>query len=206
LSFVIGLDGIGTTGDNVNPTFTSGVNNATINGTQVTNNFGGSTPNPLTPQRTLNITLLNSSNQAVTVPSAQIIYDSQPSDANYGRFVGTADLGSSFTTGNYTVKVTTDAHLTRRIGDIQLITAGTTNPMSARLIAGDITEDNKLTIEDYNILLSCSKDPSITNPDNGALCAQNANYAKLSDLDDNGTVDMFDYNLFLREYSVQNGD
>lgn len=74
------------------------------------------------------------------------------------------------------------------------------------LVAGDVDNNNILNINDYNILLSCVSDPDITNIDNQALCNTNANYKKLSDLDDNGTIDKFDYNLFLREYAVQNGD
>ena len=74
------------------------------------------------------------------------------------------------------------------------------------LIAGDVDNNNILNINDYNILLSCVSSPVVANIDNHALCNTNANYLKLSDLEDNGAVDQFDYNLFLREYAVQNGD
>jgi len=210
LSFVIGLDGIGTTGDNVNPAFTSGTNTAIINGVAVTNNFPGSTQDPVHKDLDLTVLLLDSSGSPVTVPSAKVDYDTTKSDANYGKFLGTLDLGTSFTTGDYTVKVTVDGHLRRTIqatqglGTIQTITAGQTKTLSARLVAGDVDSDNALTIKDYNILMSCMPDVS---PDGGAACGLNANYATRSHLLDNSTISSLDdYDLFLREYSVQNGD
>ena len=84
---------------------------------------------------------------------------------------------------------------------------GTTTQMPrVNLVAGDIDENNLLTITDYNILLSCVNDAAVVNIDNRVLCNTNTTYITQSDLDDNGTVDKFDYNLFLREYAVQNGD
>ena len=94
--------------------------------------------------------------------------------------------------------------MTQGLGTIQTITAGQTKTLSARLVAGDVDSDNALTIKDYNILMSCMPDVS---PDGGTTCRLNANYATRSHLLDNSTISSLDdYDLFLREYSVQNGD
>jgi hypothetical protein len=199
LTFTIGLDGIGHTGDNVNADWTAKVQAAT----QFTQaNTSGSNQNPLTATRPLTVQVFDKNNTVATY-AGTMTYDSTS-----GLFTSTADLGANFVTGNYSIKVSTDGHLVRLVpGPLQTITAGIANPMPrANLVAGDIDIDNALNIQDYNILMSCINDPIITNPDNGALCAANANYAKLSDLYDNGVIDNRDYNLFLREYSVQNGD
>ena len=210
LKLIIGLDGIGTTGDNVNSDWTPHVQPAT----QFTQaNTSGSNQTPLTPGRSLRVDIIDSNGSPVgQALSANINFVSDSTSPDFGKFVGTVDLGSSFATGDYTVKVTNDAHLRRLIGGttgvgaIQKITAGQTEKLTGRLVAGDVDSNNVLNIQDYNILMSCIHDTTINNPDNGALCAQNANYAKWSDLYDNGVIDNRDYNLFLREYSVQNGD
>jgi hypothetical protein len=210
LKLSIGLDGIGTTGDNVNADWTPHVQAAT----QFTQaNTSGSNQDPLTPTRSLRLDIIDSNGSPVgQALTPNITFVSDNTSPDFGKFVGTVDLGSSFATGDYTVKVTTDAHLRRLIGGttgvgaIQKITAGQTETLTGRLVAGDVDSNNVLNIQDYNILMSCIHDATINNPDNGALCAQNASYATWSDLYDNGVIDNRDYRLFLREYSVQNGD
>ena len=183
LAFSVGIDAIGVTGDNVNPDSSS------------------SNQNPLTTNRNVEVWVFNSNNNQVADKLGSINY-------NAGLFTGTVNLGGGFATGNYTVKIKSDGHLTRRIPGIQNITAGITNPafIKVNLVAGDIDGNNYLNINDYNILLSCVTDADIVNIDNHTLCNSNSTNIKLSDLEDNGVVNKFDYNLFLREYSVQNGD
>jgi hypothetical protein len=183
LSLTIGLDGIGSTGDNVTTVSTD------------------SNKNPNTTTRPLTVKLFNTSNTE-TDYTGTMTYNSTS-----GLFTSTVNLGTNFASGNYLVKVVTDGHLVRLIPGTQTINAGTTNTMPrVNLFAGDVNNDNALTILDYNILMSCMQDVSISNPDGGALCRQNTSYATRSDLDDNGIVNKFDYNLFLREYPVQKGD
>src|SRR5205823_2071408 len=69
------------------------------------------------------------------------------------------------------------------------------------LVTGDIDKNNQLDIEDYNALVDCfgSKQNS-----------SNCHYAPTqqspgADIDDDGMVGGADYNLFLREVSVQPG-
>lgn len=81
------------------------------------------------------------------------------------------------------------------------------------LIAGDVKGDNVLNVLDYNIFLDCGygaidplplADPNaIYNTNN---CKTHEPFRPNSDIDDNGIINSPDYNLFLRELSVQNGD
>ncbi len=66
------------------------------------------------------------------------------------------------------------------------------------LVAGDANNDNKISILDYNMLLGCYSDfaPAANCP--GSNKAQ-------TDFTDDGSVNQFDLNLFLREVSVQTG-
>ncbi len=184
LALKIGIDAIGSVGDNENP------------------NPSSSNQNPLHPTRNVTVQVFDSNNNQVSNQIGSINYN-----AGTGIFTGAVNLGTSFTSGNYTVKVKSDGHLRRIIPGIQNITHGQTVQMpQVNLVAGDVNGDNALNITDYNILLSCVNDPDIANVDNHQLCNSNQNYATLSDLDDNGAVNKYDYNLFVREYSVQSGD
>ena len=184
LALNIGMDAIGSVGDNENP------------------NPSSSNQNPQHPQRNVEVWVFDSNNNQVSDKLGSINYN-----AGSGIFTGSVDLGQPFATGNYTVKVKSDGHLRRLIPGIQNITSGQTIQLpQVNLVAGDINGDNAINITDYNILLSCINDPNIANIDNHALCNSNPSYIINSDLDDNGVVNEFDYNLFLREYSVQNGN
>ena len=70
---------------------------------------------------------------------------------------------------------------------------------AVHLVTGDIKIDNALNILDYNILIGCYSDfaPAVS-------CT--ADLKEEADLTDDGQVNQFDYNLFLRDLSVQNGD
>jgi hypothetical protein len=197
VNLIVGLDGIGTTGDNANPDYASKPNAA------------GSTQNPSQTEKYAHVGVFDGNNTLVSDSEGKIKYVSDTTNANYGKFTGNVALAASITSGAYTVKVKVDGHLRKAIPGIQTITAGQANSMAAiRAVAGDVVvtpdaEFNKLNLNDYNVLMSCSSNYS---PDNGALCQTDPAYALRADLDDNGTVNMFDVTLFLREYSVQNGD
>ncbi len=174
LALGIGLDGIWNSGTHKNP------------------NGSSSTRNPIRKARVFAIEITGGNNIVKSNPGT-LSYDK-----NKGYFAGIVNLGSSFASGYYIVKVKTDGYLRASIPGIQNIVAGQTSPLLSRvnLTAGDISSDNALDIKDYNILMSCME--------RRVLC--NSTYQILSDLDDNGLVNEFDYNLFLAEYEVQNGD
>lgn len=191
VSFTILLDGIGNRGDNPNP-----------GGSSLSNK------NPLHPQRNLSVQIFNSQNQQVTNTTTPIIYD-----ANAGDFTGQLDLGPSFPAGNYNIKVKTDSYLRKLVSGIINIQQLQDNPVTqTALVAGDINGDNILNVLDYNALLDCGfgdieplpmADPNSTF--NAQVCQAHTPAANV-DLDDNGIINSADYNLFIRELSVQNGD
>lgn len=193
LSFVIGLDSIGTTGTNT---------------VALSNN---SNKNPKHPQRAISVEVLDNTNQKVEEVEGDINYVSDKSAQNYGKFIGKVTLGDDFSTGNYIVKVKVDGRLKKQISGIQRLEAGKINSMDpVNLIAGDIDNDNKIGILDYGILISCSIFAKTEQAK--ALCSENKNFKLLSDLNDDGEnantprVDQLDYGYFIQEYSVQAGD
>jgi hypothetical protein len=82
---------------------------------------------------------------------------------------------------------------------IQSLTQGTVNQLPATvLVNGDIDGNNTLNILDYNILMGCYSD---FEPAKSCTAANKS----LSDLDDDGDVNQYDYNLFLREITNRAG-
>lgn len=192
LNLNILLHGIGSAGDNPNP-----------NGNSLSNK------NPLHPQRNITVTLIDSNNQEVASRTDSITFNTAG-----GNFTGLIDLGTSFNPGNYNLKIKTDKYLRKLVSGIINIKAMTNNdvPQTA-LVAGDVKDDNILNVLDYNILLDCGygainplplADPASVY--NSSYCISHNEFRPNTDLDDNGIIDSSDYNLFLRELSVQNGD
>jgi hypothetical protein len=169
------LHGLGKGGDTANPN-------------------GGGNPNPRRPQRSVTVEILNSQNQLVLTKQGTITFNSSA-----GNFTGQVDLGSTLATGAYTVKVKTPQFLRTLVPGIQNLTAGTSNQLPVTiLVNGDINGDNTLNILDYNILMGCYSDflpPTSCTNENKIL----------TDLDDDGVTNQFDYNLFLRELTNREG-
>ncbi len=191
LKFDILLHSIGSAGDNPNP------------------DSSLSNKNPLHPQRNFEAIIIDSNNQIVKNTSGSIIYNT-----SQGNFIGLIDLGSAFQTGNYNIKIKSDGYLRRLVTDMVNIKPLQENsiPQTA-LIAGDIKTDNTLNVLDYNILLDCGYGAinplPLANPNsiyNSGDCKTHEPFLSNTDLDDNGIINSPDYNLFLRELSVQNGD
>ncbi|MBU3979611.1 cohesin domain-containing protein [Patescibacteria group bacterium] len=186
------LHGIGSAGDNPNP-----------QGSSLSNK------NPLHPQRNIDITIMDSTNQPVSSLAGSIIYNS-----GQGNFIGLIDLGSTFQTGNYTIKIKSGRYLRKLVTGMVNIKPLQENPIpQTALIAGDVKTDNILNVLDYNILLDCGYgaiDPlPLGDPNAGyntSNCKSHEPFRINTDLDDNGIINSPDYNLFLRELSVQNGD
>ena len=155
---------------------------------------GGGNTNPLHPQRTVTVQVFNAQNQLVVTKQGQVNYNTTT-----GSFKGTVDLGTTITNGIYTVKVKTNQFLNTLIPGIQSITAGSTHQLpEVSMINGDINNDNVLNILDYTILLGCYSDfqpPASCTTQNKVM----------ADLNDDGDVNQFDYNLFLRELTNVSG-
>jgi M6 family metalloprotease-like protein len=175
VSLSLFLHGIGNGGDNVNPQ-------------------GGGNTAPLRLLRTVTIETSDSANQLLAVKTGNVSYNSAA-----GNFQGTVDLGA-LSSGVYTLKITVPQYLKKTVPGIVSLTGGQTNSIAVLyLVTGDSNNDNYLSILDYNMLLDCYSDLT------PARSCTDANKKLMTDLTDDGSVNQFDYNLFLRELSVQSG-
>ena len=190
VNFTLLLHGVGAAGDNPNPS-----------GNSLSNK------NPLHPQRNVYVEIYDINNQVVASGSAPVTFTAD------GTFVGAVGLGSDVPSGNYNVKVTTDRYLRRLVPGIHQIEADKVNELpETQMIAGDTNGDNFLNVLDYNALLDCGYGLLEPLPMADANAPYNSQECQIHtpaenvDIDDNGYINSFDYNLFLRELSVQNGD
>ena len=207
LALAIGLDGIGTTGDQVNADWTTKTNTAIINGQSVTNPVAGSNQDPKNPTRLVTLYLTSAGSATPITLTGNVTF--VPSGTNVGKYTGTIPYGTTVKAGTYTVKVTVDGHLTKLVpGTVTVANVNTTATVPlVDLVTGDIATPNALAALDYNVLLSCISDSDYRDLDAHAACNANGAYRARADLEDNGVIDKFDYNLFLREFSkIQAGD
>lgn len=170
------LHGIGRGGDSPNPT-------------------SGGTKNPIHPQRTLIVEIYNTAGVLVTNFQGVIDFNSVSGD-----FSGNIQAPDSLVSGSYLIKIKTAQYLRRQIpGFMNMIKGQVNMPVATILIAGDVNGDNALSLLDYDIIMGCYSD---------LLPAKSCDTTKklASDLSDDGQVDQDDYNLFLRELSVQQGE
>jgi hypothetical protein len=175
LSLTLFLHGIGKAGDNVNPQ-------------------GGGNTDPSNPQRQVKLEVSNSANQLVLTQQGSINYNTTA-----GNFQGTVALGT-LASGLYTIKVTVPQYLIKTIPGIVSLTSNQTTTLDPlALVTGDSNGDNLLSILDYNMILDCYSDLA------PAKNCADANKKLMTDLTDDGSINQFDYNLFLRELSVQSG-
>jgi hypothetical protein len=173
------LHGVGNSGDNVNAA--SSLSNKS----------------PQTPTRAITLALLNpSTSQTVLQTTGNVSYKQTD-----GTFQGTVTV-TNLPSGTYKLKVSTDKYLQKFTTTTITIGAGVSHltipPLT--LTDGDVNTDNRLSVLDYNQLMDCYSD---------ALPAKECHDSRqnfMSDLNDDSKVNQFDYNLFLRELSVQYGD
>jgi hypothetical protein len=191
VTFDLLLHGVGAAGDNPNPSGSSLSNKS-----------------PVHPQRNLSVQILDESNKLVSSSSGAINYDAQS-----GSFKGSIAFAQAIKEGNYIIKVQTPRYLRKRIQDVQKITPLRDNNMpKTDMIAGDTNGDNALDILDYNGFLNCGYgvlEPLPMGDPNSVFNQQACKAHKQAeniDVNDNGIIDSADYNLFLRELSVQSGD
>ena len=191
LSFTLLLHGIGSAGDNPNPTG---------------NSF--SNKNPRHVVQNITVTVYDANDQLVTTKPGTVNYD-----PDSGTYRGQVNLGTSFSTGTYGIKIKSDKYLRKLIRGVQTINRGQDNTMQMTdLIAGDSNNDNTLNMLDYSALLDCGYGDINPLP----MTNSSSSFAKQAcqvhspavnvDADDNGFINAYDYNLFLRELSIQNGD
>lgn len=150
----------------------------------------GGNPTPTHTTRTIQGIFITATNQPLPPISANFLYD-----ATAGAFKGTFAT-NSIPPGDYILKISSPGFLTRQVGGVIRIVANQSiTAPSIKLSTGDITLDNKSDALDYQAISDCF----------GAKLAT-CTYKNTADLNDNGKVDGVDYNLFIRELSVQVGD
>lgn len=149
--------------------------------------------NPIITSRAITVTL-SDANGIDSVHQGTIQYNS-----TLGNYQATVPVSSTIATGPYLAQVKVTRYLSKRYPGIVTITKGQIIqlPLIA-LIAGDSNGDNALSVLDYNLILDCFSDLS---PARNCTIDKKAQ----TDLNDDGNVNQFDYNLFLRELSVQSG-
>lgn len=169
--------GLGHCGDNQNP------------------NGQGNT-NPQHSTRPVTLTVLNANNTSVGSGTGIVSYNTTAQ--NFQGSVSVAGIPN----GNYILIVTMNGFLSKQIPGIIPVSQGQTVSLpSIPLVNGDIFPDNQLDISDYNLLISCFGTKQTTS----ACLAIPTQQTSGADITDDGVVDGKDYNLFLRELSVQHG-
>ncbi len=149
---------------------------------------------PFRKQRVFEVTVKNLDNERVASVSALLTYNDQ-----LGVYLGYASV-PSLTSGQYQFVIRTANYLGQSIPAIQNITQQQSNTLPAlSLVGGDTNNDNKVSVLDYNLIFDCFSD--LTAPKNCTLEKRNA-----TDLNDDGYVNQIDYNFFLRELSVFEGN
>lgn len=123
-------------------------------------------------------------------------------------FKGVADLGKDIPNGVYTIKLKVENSLTKNMGIYQL-TKGTVTRLNPNiLVSGDLNNDNKLDILDYNLLITCYGKPSC---DNFTVTGNSQTQAVIplatnSDLNLDGKVNELDLNIFYNGLAKRVGD
>lgn len=129
ITFSIGLDGVGSVGDRINPGASS-----------------ASTKNPtISPQFTMEI--VNANKAVVATGTSAGTYNSSS-----GLFSGSSTL--TIPAGTYDIYIKAPGHLRKKVGSTNGQTTGLN--VTGNLIAGDLNGDDKVDVLDYNIFMSCS--------------------------------------------------
>jgi hypothetical protein len=142
---------------------------------------------PLHPQRAVTVDIFNTSWQRVASKTGTVVYNSAS-----GAFTTTLNLGSTWASGKYFVKVRLPNTLQQTMGrysgsTFSIAPSKTTYLPRTPIFTGDINDDNTINILDYNLGSACWFNTASCSPD----------YAVASDLNDNGTADQVDYTLWL---------
>lgn len=169
---------------------------------------GGDSPNPdssgtLNPIRTtreLTVELYDLNGNIVNTSVGNIKYTT-PTE---GVFNGSVELPNTIVSGDYQIKIKTPYYLRKNLQGLVSIVKGQSNIAQSAsttvLKVGDINLDGKLSVLDYDVIIECYSDLQPAK----ATCDAAKKLA--ADISDDGKVNQDDYNLFLRELSVQQGE
>jgi len=183
------LHGIGASGDSVNP-FPPSCQTNPRNPTVCLSN-----QHPLRGTRNVTIQVRDEHGEKITERLGTVRYNSAKGSYEGSVYVG--DLSD----GYYTMTIWSDNYLHESLPEYKNITANQRQLQLSptTLITGDTNNDNTLNILDYNLIADCYSDfqPPSSCDSSKKLRA---------DLTDDGSVNQSDLNLFLRDFTIQNGD
>ncbi len=178
VSYTIVLHGIGLGGDNTNPTESQ---------------FSNKEPRHRT--RDVTFSFFDASQRLAASLSGTIQYSSES-----GKFSGEVlSNEAGALQGNYSIIIYSRGYLRQSVqGFVELRGSEPATIGETALVTGDVDNDNRLSILDYNQITDCYSD---------LAPARNCDASKKerTDITDDGKVNQFDYNLFLRELKVQPG-
>jgi glucose/arabinose dehydrogenase len=176
ISLTFFLHGIGNGGDNANPT-------------------GKGNMSPLRFEREVMVEVYDKNNQVIQSAQGNVPYNSGD-----GNFKGTIDIGD-LAPGDYIVKVQTPQYLKRTVPGFLTIATNNAHPMLPfSLVTGDTNNDNSLSVIDYNLIIDCYSDLT------PAMNCNDTTKKSMTDITDDGKVNQYDYNLFLRELTTHIGE
>ena len=199
--------GIGLPADNANP-------NPTITASSVI-------PTPVQPFQSRPVTVYLST--GTTANDGIPVYEHTKNgtvtftsgNALYG-YTGTIDLGTDISAGQYIVAIRTSNSLSQQSTGFVTITPGQTITTSfPALISGNVYDssidnttpvsENQLDVLDYNAIMDHWLTPELCDGKTGTELQACQTVRSRADLNADGSVDVLDYNLFIRELSVQRG-
>ena len=185
------LHGIGSAGDNANK-----------------NESSLSNKSPVHQEVPLNVQIVNSDNKVVATKLVTAFYD-----ADNGIYFSHVDVPTTLPKDDYVVKVKADNYLRKLMPGFFTIEPGKATVLpKTDLAAGDINGDNQINVLDYNVLYDCGYGALKPLPivDSRSLfhsqVCESHQERNGSDVNDDGRISASDYNLFIRELSVQTGE
>lgn len=195
IAMILGLHGIGYAGDNANPgkivSFSSSNPAPTGDGAPAT---------PLHTSRQASLQFYDGQNILLYTIPVTVVFS--PDTYSFGSIFQLTPAAVSVIGGKtVSIRVSVPQYLTHVYPLVTIKDGATTNLSYVPLITGNVYSDssnqNQLDILDYNAIMDCREDVDTVNKT--GTCSVNA------DINDDGHVDVKDYQLLIRELSVQTG-
>lgn len=156
----------------------------------------GNNQSPINPKKTFDVEIYDGNNNLIKSVTGDLEFEKELSGSSGKGHKGQLNLGE-ITAGGYRVKVKTHNSLWRQIpGFVQLQDSTSSTQHELTLVTGDLNQDNKMGVEDYNLFISCYQ--NLTN------CAGDLKIS--SDFNDDEVIDNKDLNVLLRAFANREGD
>lgn len=123
-----------------------------------------------------------------------------PYSGTDGKFTDNIKLKNDFPDGTYNIFISSKGYLSQRV-DMDIISKTVNNVGALKFSPGDINDDGKRNILDWDLIRYCSSYEKIQNRN---LCEDGSDKMQNSDLNSSGEIDIDDINLWLKEYTTSN--